>query len=81
MTHYSLLATFGVRLTTYHCSLLTRLECAAAPGSGGCAAMFTASSMAFAIEAMGMALPGSASHPAMTRADPRSVPEAKVRSP
>jgi dihydroxyacid dehydratase/phosphogluconate dehydratase len=50
VTHYSLLATFGVRLTTYHCSLLTRLECAAAPGSGGCAAMFTASSMAFAIE-------------------------------
>ena len=35
----------------------------AAPGSGGCAAMFTASSMAFALEAMGMALPGSASHP------------------
>lgn len=77
MTHYSLLATFGVRLTTYHCSLLTRLECAAAPGSGGCAAMFTASSMAFAIEAMGMAWPGSASHPAMTRSDPRSVPGAK----
>ena len=29
---------------------LSRLECAAAPGSGGCAAMFTASSMAFAVE-------------------------------
>ena len=29
---------------------LSRLECAAVPGSGGCAAMFTASSMAFAVE-------------------------------
>eukprot|EP00928_Gymnodinium_smaydae_P040428 TRINITY_DN2741_c0_g2_i1.p1 TRINITY_DN2741_c0_g2~~TRINITY_DN2741_c0_g2_i1.p1 ORF type:complete len:593 (-),score=123.66 TRINITY_DN2741_c0_g2_i1:112-1890(-) len=58
---------------------LTRLECAAAPGSGGCAAMFTASSMAFSIEALGLALPGSASHPAMTRSDPRSVPAAKRR--
>ena len=56
---------------------LSRLECAAAPGSGGCAAMFTASSMAFAVEAMGMAWPGRASHPALTRADPRSVPDAK----
>jgi len=58
---------------------LTRLECVAAPGSGSCAAMFTASSMAFAIEAMGMAWPGSASHPAMTRSDPHSVPTAKRR--
>lgn len=56
---------------------LTRLECVAAPGSGGCAAMFTASSMAFAVEAMGMSWPGSASHPAMTRADPRSIPKDK----
>lgn len=52
---------------------LTRLECAAAPGSGSCAAMFTACSMAFAVEAMGMSLPGSASHPAMTRSDTRSL--------
>lgn len=58
---------------------LTRLECAAAPGSGSCAAMFTACSMGFAIEAMGMALPGSASHTAMTRDDPRSVPAAKLK--
>ena len=55
MTHYLLLTTFGVLLTTGDLRLtyylqLTRLECAAAPGSGGCAAMFTASSMAFAIE-------------------------------
>ena len=31
------------------------------------------------IEAMGMAWPGSASHPAMTRDDPRSVPDVKRR--
>ena len=41
------------------------------------AAMFTASSMAFAVEAMGMAWPGSASHPAMTRSDPRGVNSVK----
>ena len=58
---------------------LSRLERLAAPGSGGCAAMFTASSMAFALEAMGMALPGSASHPAMTREDTRGIPADKVR--
>lgn len=58
---------------------LSRLEALAAPGSGGCAAMFTASSMAFAIEAMGMAMPGSASHPAMTRSDPRGIPKDKLR--
>mmetsp|Transcript_116975 Transcript_116975/g.331008 ORF Transcript_116975/g.331008 Transcript_116975/m.331008 type:complete len:596 (+) Transcript_116975:134-1921(+) len=58
---------------------LTRLECAAAPGSGGCAAMFTASSMAFAVEAMGMSVPGSASHPAMTRSDPRGITVDKRR--
>ena len=58
---------------------LSRLERLAAPGSGGCAAMFTASSMAFALEAMGMALPGSASHPAMTRDDARGITAAKRR--
>eukprot|EP00418_Pyrodinium_bahamense_P073147 CAMPEP_0179081420 /NCGR_PEP_ID=MMETSP0796-20121207/36659_1 /TAXON_ID=73915 /ORGANISM="Pyrodinium bahamense, Strain pbaha01" /LENGTH=628 /DNA_ID=CAMNT_0020778807 /DNA_START=55 /DNA_END=1939 /DNA_ORIENTATION=- len=36
-----------------------------------------ACSMAFAVEAMGMALPGTSSHPAMTRAEPRSVPDLK----
>jgi dihydroxy-acid dehydratase len=56
---------------------LHRIECAAAPGSGSCAAMFTACSMAFAVEGLGMALPGSASHPAMTREEPLAVPPIK----
>mmetsp|Transcript_87240 Transcript_87240/g.247340 ORF Transcript_87240/g.247340 Transcript_87240/m.247340 type:complete len:602 (-) Transcript_87240:87-1892(-) len=56
---------------------LHRIECAALPGSGTCSAMFTACTMASAVEAMGMALPGTASHPAMTREDPRSVPAQK----
>ena len=50
MTHCSLLEHSRDTTCGHHCLLLTRLECAAAPGSGGCAAMFTASSMAFAIE-------------------------------
>lgn len=41
--------------------------------------MFTASSMAFAVEALGMAWPGSASHPAMTRSDTRGLTEKKRR--
>jgi len=52
---------------------LHRIECAGLPGSGTCSAMFTACTMASAVEAMGMALPGTASHPAMTREDSRSV--------
>src|SRR5699024_12721603 len=39
------------------------LECAACPGAGSCGGMFTANTMSSAIEAMGMSLPGSASHP------------------
>mmetsp|Transcript_52506 Transcript_52506/g.97218 ORF Transcript_52506/g.97218 Transcript_52506/m.97218 type:complete len:589 (-) Transcript_52506:89-1855(-) len=52
---------------------LHKIECAGLPGSGTCSAMFTACTMASAVEAMGMALPGTASHPAMTREDSRSV--------
>ena len=39
--------------------------------------MFTACTMASAVEAMGMALPGTASHPAMTYQDTRAVPDQK----
>ena len=39
---------------------------AACPGAGSCGGMYTASSMAIAIEAIGMSLPGSASNPAMS---------------
>jgi dihydroxy-acid dehydratase len=47
---------------------LYELECAACPGEGSCAGMYTANTMACTSEALGMALPYSASIPA---ADPR----------
>jgi dihydroxy-acid dehydratase len=47
---------------------LLELEKAACPGPGSCAGMFTANTMAAAVEALGMSLPGSASPPAV---DPR----------
>ncbi|WP_088102921.1 dihydroxy-acid dehydratase [Halalkalibacter urbisdiaboli] len=40
------------------------IECHACPGAGSCGGMYTANTMASAIEAMGMSLPGSASNPA-----------------
>jgi dihydroxy-acid dehydratase len=47
---------------------LRAIECAACPGEGSCAGMFTANTMASAGEALGMSLPGSASVPSI---DPR----------
>ena len=44
---------------------LTELEECACPGEGSCAGMFTANTMAGAIEALGMSLPGAASIPAV----------------
>jgi dihydroxy-acid dehydratase len=44
---------------------LRNLEHAACPGAGSCAGLYTANTMAAAIEALGMALPGSASPPAV----------------
>src|SRR3989338_2726393 len=41
------------------------VECSACPGAGSCGGMYTANTMATAIEALGMSLPGSASHPAV----------------
>ena len=41
-----------------------QLECNACPGPGGCGGMYTANTMATAIEVLGMSLPGSSSHPA-----------------
>lgn len=43
---------------------LKAIECAACPGAGSCGGMYTANTMAAAVEALGMSLPGSASHPA-----------------
>lgn len=47
------------------------LERAACPGAGSCAGHYTANTMAAAVEAMGLSLPGSASPPAISerRAD------------
>jgi dihydroxy-acid dehydratase len=44
------------------------VECAACPGPGACGGMYTANTMASAIEAMGMSLPGSATHTAVSEA-------------
>jgi dihydroxy-acid dehydratase len=44
---------------------LHAIESRACPGEGSCGGMYTANTMASAIEAMGMSLPGSASPPAI----------------
>jgi dihydroxy-acid dehydratase len=46
---------------------LHQVECHSCPGSGSCGGMYTANTMASAIEAMGMSVPGSASHAAVDR--------------
>src|SRR3989338_10369914 len=43
------------------------IECKSCPCAGACGGMFTANTMAAALEALGMSVPGSASHPAMSR--------------
>ncbi len=43
------------------------IECSACPGSGSCGGMYTANTMASAVEAMGMSLPGSSSNPAESK--------------
>ena len=48
---------------------LISMERVACPGEGACAGMFTANTMASAIEAIGMSLPGAASIPAVDRRD------------
>lgn len=44
---------------------LQAIECQACPGAGSCAGMYTANTMAAAIEAMGMSLPGTSSNVAV----------------
>jgi dihydroxy-acid dehydratase len=46
---------------------LKEVECNACPGEGSCGGMYTANTMASAIEALGMSLPGSSSQPAATQ--------------
>jgi len=43
---------------------LKKIECSACPGAGSCGGMYTANTMASAMEALGISLPGSSSHPA-----------------
>ncbi|XP_065181071.1 dihydroxy-acid dehydratase 2-like [Sycon ciliatum] len=45
---------------------LHKIECGSLPGSGACGGMYTANTMSSAVEALGMALPGTASSPAVT---------------
>ncbi|GGK04266.1 dihydroxy-acid dehydratase [Lentibacillus kapialis] len=47
---------------------LKNIECKACPGAGACGGMYTANTMASAVEAMGMSLPGSSSNPAESEA-------------
>mgnify|MGYP003586180882 CR=1 FL=1 len=47
---------------------LARLEGCAIPGAGSCGGMYTANTMASAIEAMGMSLPNSSAQTALSRA-------------
>ncbi len=44
---------------------LREIECAACPGAGSCAGMFTANTMSSTIEAMGLALPATSSLPSV----------------
>ncbi|AHC16119.1 dihydroxy-acid dehydratase [Salinispira pacifica] len=41
------------------------IECSACPGAGACGGMYTANTMASAVEALGMSLPGSSGIPAV----------------
>eukprot|EP00276_Gloeochaete_wittrockiana_P016593 CAMPEP_0184338290 /NCGR_PEP_ID=MMETSP1089-20130417/6814_1 /TAXON_ID=38269 ORGANISM="Gloeochaete wittrockiana, Strain SAG46.84" /NCGR_SAMPLE_ID=MMETSP1089 /ASSEMBLY_ACC=CAM_ASM_000445 /LENGTH=668 /DNA_ID=CAMNT_0026664705 /DNA_START=11 /DNA_END=2017 /DNA_ORIENTATION=+ len=56
---------------------LTEVEKHACPGSGSCGGMYTANTMASAIEALGMSVPYSSSHPAV---DVNNVVSAKKYS-
>lgn len=44
---------------------LRNIECNSCPGAGSCGGMYTANTMASVMEAIGLSLPGSASHNAM----------------
>ncbi|MDQ8182093.1 dihydroxy-acid dehydratase [Pelagicoccus sp. SDUM812005] len=46
---------------------LKEIECKAIPGAGSCGGMYTANSMATAIEALGMSLPGSSAQLAVSK--------------
>ncbi len=58
---------------TIDAATLHAIECASCPGHGSCGGMYTANTMASAIEAMGLALPYSASNPAVSAAKEREA--------
>jgi len=58
---------------------LTELECSACPGPGSCAGMFTDNSMNCLSEALGIALPGNGTIPAVDAARVRLAKEAGKR--
>lgn len=51
------------------------IECAACPGAGACGGMYTANTMASAMEAIGMSITGSASVPAVSDRRPAVIRE------
>ncbi|MGX7092169.1 dihydroxy-acid dehydratase [Hutsoniella sourekii] len=55
---------------------LRAIECNACPGPGACGGMYTANTMASAIEMLGLSLPGSSSNPAITEAKEADVKRA-----
>ena len=52
---------------------LHKIECESCPGHGSCGGMYTANTMASAIEAMGLCLPSGASNPAVSAAKEREA--------
>ncbi len=52
---------------------LHKIECESCPGHGSCGGMYTANTMASAIEAMGLCLPSGASNPAVSSAKEREA--------
>lgn len=52
------------------------VEAHACPGAGSCGGMYTANTMSTAIEALGMSLPGSAAHPALSSEKAADVKQA-----
>ena len=56
--------------------ILDDIEQHACPGAGACGGMYTANTMATAIESMGLTLPGSSSHPAESPAKMRECDRA-----
>ncbi|GAA0419394.1 MAG: dihydroxy-acid dehydratase [Bacillota bacterium] len=55
---------------------LRSIECHACPGAGACGGMYTANTMASAMEAIGMSLPGSSSNPAESAEKAKDCKEA-----